>query len=260
MAVIVCQGRLWIGTSGFSYPHWGKGVFYPNCLKSADWLGYYSRFFNTVELNNTFYRLPSATVLTRWRTATPPNFIFAVKASRYITHLKRLQQSKDSIAHFLAQISMLKEKLGPILFQLPPSLPASLATLDHWLDVIDSQSQHLRFRTVLEVRHPSWLIPAVLERLKQANVVLCLADGINLSVTDPLTADFVYIRRHGPGSDAGYTKESLQADARRMVNWQRSGRDVYLYFNNDACGYAVANAQQLKTEIEMLNRAWEQSR
>ena len=141
------NGRLLIGASGFSYPHWGKGVFYPKALKSADWLTYYSRFFKTVELNNTFYRLPSKAMLTHWRVSTPPDFIFAVKASRYITHFQRLRRPEESTANLLARISTLKEKLGPVLFQLPPSLPVSLDLLDDWLDFMTPMVTPLKMRS-----------------------------------------------------------------------------------------------------------------
>ena len=146
-------------------------------------------------------------------------------------------------------ISRLQDKLGPVLFQLPPSLSLSLESLDHWLQTIRQQCQQSNHRVVLEVRHPSWLVPDVVQRLQDANVALCLADGAYLSVIDLLTADFVYVRRHGTVPNIGYATESLQADAQQIMEWKKGDRDVYVYFNNDAQGYAIQDAQQLRVEI-----------
>ncbi|MDJ0702371.1 MAG: DUF72 domain-containing protein [Leptolyngbyaceae cyanobacterium MO_188.B28] len=245
------KGQVFIGTSGFSYSHWGKGVFYPKQLKSVDWLNYYSGSFNTVELNNTFYRLPSEETLKHWYEATPPDFIFAVKGNRFITHLKRLKHAEEDIRSFLARISSLKQKLGPVLFQLPPSLPLSLERLEDFLNILRSQSIVPVLRTALEVRHSSWLVPEVFEQLKDANVAICWMDWPELLVQGPVTADFIYIRRHGPTSrySSFYSPERLQVDAARIAYLLQAGHDVYLYFNNDACSYAVKNAQQLKRLI-----------
>ncbi len=237
---------LFIGTSGFSYPHW-KEIFYPRQLKAGDWLTHYSGYFNTVELNSTFYRLPSEKTLNRWYAATPSNFVFAVKASRFITHVQHLQQV-DSVSRFLEQIAILTPKLAPVLFQLPPSLPLSLEHLAHFLSYIHSQTVIPRLKIVLELRHPSWLIAPVFTLLQQFNVALCFADGAMLPVESPRTADFVYIRRHGPTSqyNSCYSPEQLQAEAQRIRKWLRAGHHVYVYFNNDAWGYAVQNALYLK--------------
>lgn len=239
--------QLFIGTSGFSYPHW-KGIFYPNSLKPNDWLTYYSHHFNTVELNTTFYRLPSEKTLNRWCKATPSNFVFAVKASHFITHIKHLQQVDEPINNFLARISLLTPKLAPVLFQLPPSLPLSLEHLADFLRCMRSQMVIPTLRIVLEVRHPSWLVSQVFTLLNHYNVALCLADGAMLPVQAPLTADFVYIRRHGATSrySSCYSSERLQEEAEQIRAWLTEGRDVYVYFNNDACGYAVQNALYVK--------------
>ena len=119
--------------------------------------------------------------------------------------------------------------------------------LNTWLDVIDTHSQRSNLRVVLEIRHPSWLVPDVFQRLEKTNIALCLADGVKLSVTGPLTANFVYIRRHGPvDTSSCYSVERLQTEAKKIVDWQQAGRDVYIYFNNDAHGYAIKNALQIK--------------
>ncbi len=240
------MGRILIGTSGFSYPYWGKGVFYPPDLKPRNRLTYYSHYFDTVEINSSFYRLPTTETLNRWRDVTPKDFIFAVKGSRLITHLKRLKHCEVSVSKFSERLSILDRKLGVILWQLPPSLPWSLEHLQNFLGFV----RHLlpAARIVLEVRHPSWLVDEVFALLSEANVALCLSDWSQLRVTEPLTADFVYVRRHGITSlyDSCYPPKSLQVDMKRILGWIEAGFDVYVYFNNDACGYAVQNALQLK--------------
>ncbi len=245
------DGRAFIGTSGYSYPHWGSGVFYPKGLKPTDWLSFYSRHFETVELNNPFYRLPSEEAFERWRKETPPGFIFAVKGSRFITHIKRLGDPEGSVATFLQRAALLKEKLGPLLFQLPPWWSLNLERLDGFLRYLRRQRILPQPRVALEVRHKSWLDPRVFRLLNEAGVALCLADWSELPVEGPLSADFVYIRRHGPTSRyrSCYPEERLQEEARRIRGWLKEGLDVYIYFNNDACGYAVQNALRLKELI-----------
>lgn len=247
-------GHAFIGTSGYSYLHWGEGIFYPKDLKPPGWLAYYSRHFDTVELNNPFYRLPSKEAFERWRRTTPPGFIFAVKGSRFITHIKRLSDPEGSVATFLQRAVMLAEKLGPVLFQLPPAWPLSLERLEGFLRYLRRQRIAPTLRAVLEVRHESWLDPRAFRLLEAANVALCFADWPKLSVEGPQTADFVYVRRHGPPSrdSAWYPEEMLQQDAGRVRRWLKEGLDVYVYFNNDAFGYAVQNALRLR---ELIGRA-----
>jgi uncharacterized protein YecE (DUF72 family) len=244
-----------IGTSGFSYPHW-KEVFYPSNLKPAHWLSYYSQFFNTVELNTTFYRLPTEATVKQWVAETPPEFLFAIKASRFITHVQKLKEPAQTITNFLDRLSPLSQKLRPILFQLSPSLSYSPALIDHFLEVLRTQPLIPSLKVTFEVRHPSWLVPQVFKQLKQENIALCFTDLSMLPISEPLTADFVYIRRHGPTLQYGsnYAPEMLEADAQRITEWNHSGREIYLYFNNDAQGHAVQNALQLKEFIESQQR------
>ncbi|MDJ0692019.1 MAG: DUF72 domain-containing protein [Xenococcaceae cyanobacterium MO_188.B32] len=159
------MGRILIGTSGFSYPHWGKGVFYPPHLKPQDWLAYYSHYFDTVEINSSFYRLPTEETLNRWRDVTPADFTFAVKGSRLITHFQRLKDSEASVIKFLERLSILERKLGVILWQLPPSLPLSLIHLQNFLSFIRNLTPVPKL--VLEVRHSSWLVEEVFTLLSE---------------------------------------------------------------------------------------------
>jgi uncharacterized protein YecE (DUF72 family) len=239
--------RYWIGTSGWNYPHWSD-VFYPQNMKPTAWLQHYARFFDTVEVNSTFYRLPSSEVFVRWGEETPAGFCFALKASRFITHVKRLREPEGSAAEFLRRAAGLKGKIGPILFQMPPSGHANPARLNLLLEYLRRQTIRPNVQVAFEFREPSWLAPETLAALEKANVALCLADWPALSVGGPMTADFVYIRRHGmAGLYAGsYSRAALRREADRIQGWLRDGRSVYIYFNNDAMGHAVANAVALK--------------
>jgi uncharacterized protein YecE (DUF72 family) len=239
--------RCWIGTSGWNYAHWSE-LFYPRGMKPTAWLQHYARFFDTVEVNNTFYRLPRQEVFVRWGRAAPAGFCYALKASRFITHVKRLREPEQSAAEFLQRASGLGVKLGPILFQLPPSGRANPARLQHFLDYLINQKILPGTAVAFEFREPSWLTPEVFAVLEKANAALCLADWPDLPVEGPITADFVYIRRHGAGAlyAGAYSETALRREAERIRAWLTGGRSVYIYFNNDAEAHAVSNALTLK--------------
>lgn len=245
------MGRCFIGTSGYVYKHW-RGLFYPQALPARDWLAYYAARFETVELNNPFYRLPTKAVFAAWRRTVPPGFIFAVKASRYLTHLKRLKQPSDPVRRFLTRAAALEGTLGPVLFQLPGQFHVDVDRLRRFLRVLGRQRYVPALRAVLEVRHESWLVPDVFDLLTRANVALCLQDWRAAPVTAPVTADFVYIRRHGTTHRYGgsYSDGMLRGDARQIAEWLREGRDVYAYFNNDGNAYAVRNAERLRQFLQ----------
>lgn len=238
--------RFFIGTSGYVYPHW-RGLFYPKELRQKDWLRFYAERFETVELNNPFYRLPEGRTFAAWRDAVPKGFVFAVKASRFITHVKRLRDPEEPLETFLDRARHLKHALGPVLFQLPPGFQMDLARLGGFLEALARQRIVTGLRVVLEVRHPSWLGRDAIGRLRASGVALCLADWPEVPVTGPVTADFVYVRRHGSGTRSGgsYPLELVKADARQIRRWLRDGRDVYVYFNNDQCGFAPQDARRL---------------
>jgi len=237
-------GRLFLGTSGYVYRHW-RSVFYPEGLPAREWLPFYAERFDTVELNSSFYRLPSAAAFRAWRATVPRGFVFAVKASRFLTHLKRLKAPARSLGLFLRRARWLQEALGPVLFQLPEQFHANPGRLDHFLTVLRRHAPALR--VTLEVRHASWLTPSTFERLARANVALCLHDWRVCPVAGPVTADFVYVRRHGTTHKYGgsYSDALLRGDARAIRRWLADGRDVYVYFNNDGGGAAVRNALRL---------------
>jgi uncharacterized protein YecE (DUF72 family) len=239
--------RAFIGTSGYVYRHW-RGPFYPRQLPPHQWFQFYAEHFVTVELNNSFYRLPTTANFTAWRTAAPLGFRFAVKASRFITHMKKLKDPAAPLRLFLGRARALDGALGPVLFQLPRLFRADFARLDGFLAVLTRQRLVRGLRVALEVRHPSWLDATVFRRLEDAGVALCFTDWQEVPVVGPITADFVYVRRHGSGQRYGgsYPDSSLAQDARAVCGWLRDGRDVYVYFNNDRDGHAVRNALRLR--------------
>jgi len=244
------RGRLFLGTSGWVYPHWRR-VFYPATLPQREWLTFYARHFRTVELNNSFYRLPSKAAFRAWRAQVDDGFCFAVKASRFLTHLKRLKTPAPPLDRLLRRLRPLGPTLGPVLFQLPQQFHANVPRLARFLHALGRQRLVDGLRATLEVRHASWLGPETFDLLRKANVALCFHDAQSQPVTEPLTADFVYVRRHGTAARyrGSYTDPMLRADATRIRGWLADGLDVYVYFNNDGGGAAVRNALRLR---EML--------
>ena len=241
------RGRLYVGTSGYVYPHW-RGRFYPPALPSRQWLAFYARHFDTVELNNPFYRLPAKAAFRGWQESVPGDFVFAVKASRYLTHLRRLKAPRAPLDRLLRRVQPLGTTLGPVLFQLPPNFHADGPRLRAFLAVLGRQRHVAGLRAVLEVRHPSWLGPDTVDLLVKAGVALCLHDTRGLRVTGPVTADFVYVRRHGTSARyrGSYPEARLRSDAAEIRRWLADGLDVYVYFNNDGGGAAIRNALRLR--------------
>jgi uncharacterized protein YecE (DUF72 family) len=238
--------ELRIGTSGWHYKHW-KGLFYPAKLPASKMLEWYVQHFDTVEINNTFYRLPNPEPLAKWRESVPPSFLFATKASRFITHMKKLRDPENAIEIFFDRIRILEPKLGPILFQLPPHWPVNLERLDQFLSYIPRG-----FTYVVEFREPSWCVPEIYSVLRRHNVALCLHDWGSSKWPMEITADFTYVRMHGPtGAYHGkYDDAMLREWAGRIQRWQRSLSAVYIYFNNDVGGHAISNAVELKQMLE----------
>ena len=246
------RARCFVGTSGWDYEHWSGGVFYPAGMKRSDWFGHYCRHFRSVEINNSFYRLPEKRVFQKWYEAAPPGFTFAVKASRFITHMKKLAQPEDHVTLFLENAAGLREKLGVLLFQLPPYWKFNLDRLGAFSRFIAQQDILPDLRSALEIRHQSWYCDSCFELLKKYNISLALTDWPEMPVAGPLTADFVFIRRHGPESlyASDYPVPFLKREAQQIRIWLDEGKDVFIYFNNDAFGYAVKNALTLREYLE----------
>lgn len=230
-----------IGTSGWHYQHW-RGSFYPAKFPSAGMLAWYAQHFATVEINNSFYRLPTEKALLQWRQTAPPEFTFSVKASRFITHLKKLREPQDPIALFFSRVELLGDTLGPILFQLPPHWPVNFERLQQFLPALPA-----KHRYVFEFRDQSWCTTAIYDLLRRHNVAFCMHDWRGMSWPIELTADFTYIRLHGPtGTYQGnYTSRMLRSWAKRIQQWQNNLAEIYIYFNNDQGGYAIKNAKSL---------------
>ena len=236
------KARCFIGTSGWYYRHW-YGPFYPQGLSKDKLFAYFVQHFNTVELNNTFYRLPKTSTVKDWYKKAPGAFVFAVKASRFITHIKRLANLGDSLKVFLKRAHLLKEKLGPVLYQLPPSMKKDSKRLASFLRKLPKKE-----KSVIEFRHSSWLKEETFSTLKKFKVAHCIISRPHFPTVVKATADFVYIRMHGGSSlyRSNYSKAELKQYAGWIKKFLKSGLDTYIYFNNDAYGYAVKNAVALK--------------
>jgi uncharacterized protein YecE (DUF72 family) len=246
--------RLRVGCSGWNYKSW-KGRFYPEELGANEWLRRYARAFDTVEVNNTFYRLPEESTFAAWRTQTPSGFLMAVKASRFLTHIKRLREPEEPLHRLFSRATALGPRLGPVLYQLPANFHRDLDRLETFLRALPRR-HHPRSRTLLlhtmEFRHPSWYVGETFQLLEQYGVALCLHDKADSTIVEPVIGPFVYVRFHGTsGSYHGsYSDAQLQVWADRLHEQWRAGRAVFAYFNNDLDAAAVANARTLR---EMLD-------
>jgi uncharacterized protein YecE (DUF72 family) len=238
--------HVYVGTSGWHYPHW-RGSFYPADVPARDWLSFYAQRCETVEINNSFYHLPTVEALTGWVDDTPPGFCFAAKASRYLTHMKKLKDPQSALATFLARIERLGAKLGPILFQLPPHWHCDLIRLESFLALLPGGH-----RFAFELRDPSWQIPSVLALLARYRAAACIFDLAGARSPLELTTDFVYVRLHGPtGPYQGcYSHDALSNWADRLRTWQTQlSAGVFVYFDNDQAGFAARNALELRALI-----------
>jgi len=236
------EGQLRIGTSGWVYRHW-RGVVYPAELPQKRWLAHYASLFDTVEINNSFYRMPSDAAFHLWGQQVPREFFFAVKASRYITHMKKLQEPEGPVKLFLERARELRGHLGAILYQLPTGWHSDVGRLRHFLSVLPTDLTH-----VVELRDPSWFTAAVRSALTARGIVFCIHDLRGEPTPVWTTARAVYIRFHGPTARAyagRYSSSQLKEWSQRIEHLRRAGHDVYAYFNNDNFGHAVANAHEL---------------
>ena len=238
--------KYYVGCSGWHYEHW-RGLYYPKNLTKPKWLSFYAQQFDTVELNNSFYRLPSERVFTTWQDSTPDDFVFAVKVSRFITHIKRLRNIDSAVENFVSRAGLLKEKLGPLLYQLPPSMKRDDELLESFLYTVPSECQH-----VIEFRHESWIDENVFDILRRHSVGLCVFDMPGFSCPLVATSDFAYVRFHGSEGlySTSYTDEELTRWAHRITGLGQRIKACYIYFNNDAEAFAVKNAVKLKNLLQ----------
>jgi uncharacterized protein YecE (DUF72 family) len=233
-----------IGTSGWVYQHW-RGIFYPEELRPSDWFSFYARTFDSVEINNSFYRLPEATTFAAWREQAPPGFLYTVKASRYLTHQKKLKDPEEPLWRFFERASQLGETLGPVLYQLPPRWQLNLPRFEHFLASLPPGHTH-----VVELRDQSWVAEPTFQLMERYGVAHCIHDMAPLQIPVRVTARAAYLRLHGPARYSGsYPAAELERWARAIEGWRAQGLAVYVYFNNDIGGHALANALTLRALV-----------
>lgn len=235
-----------IGTSGFHYKHW-KGPFYPPKMPASAMLDFYGRRFDTLELNNSFYRLPTVSAFQCWRDSTLENFVFAVKASRFITHNKKLKDPENAVDNLLPRAAHLGNKLGPMLFQLPPKWRVNPERLRNLLQILPRD-----VRYAFEFRELSWITAEVVGILREFNAAFCIYELAGYHSPLSITADFTYVRLHGPDSgkyQGSYSEERLSQWARQIESWAKELKAIYIYFDNDQAGYAAANALRLREMV-----------
>jgi uncharacterized protein YecE (DUF72 family) len=235
-------GSVRIGTSGWHYKHW-CGTFYDEKLPASKMLAEYLRHFDTVEINNSFYRLPTEDAFRCWRESTPKNFLFAVKGSRFITHMKKLKDPENALENLIPRAEELKEKLGPILWQLPPKWAINTERLEEFLAALPKNHRY-----AIEFRELSWHTEQVYAILKKHNAAFCIFELAGHHSPLEVTANWTYVRLHGPGGryQGSYSTEKLREWVRWIDEQRFAGRDVFVYFDNDQAGYAAHNALELK--------------
>lgn len=231
------QAATHIGTSGWQYKHW-KGVFYPAGLGLEDWLEYYARHFNCVEINSSFYAMPSAETIAAWCKRVPSEFIFSVKAPRRITHFKKLKNCEAELDELFRRLKAFGRHLGPVLFQLPPRWRCNLHRLERFVAGLPSQQ-----RLVFEFRDPSWHNEDVNELLASRSMAFCIFDSGDFTAPIVDQGDLVYVRLHGPGSEyaGSYRAPRLRTWVDRAQAWNRRKKEVFLFFDNDEKGFAIKN-------------------
>ncbi len=244
----MAEPQIRIGCSGWQYRHW-RGRFYPDELAQSRWFEHYATQFDTVELNNPFYRLPDRETFVRWRTAAPRGFLFAVKASRYLTHMKKLKDAAEPLARLFNNVRGLGRRLGPVLYQLPPHWGRDAERLDSFLALIPRDVPQ-----AIEFRDPSWYCDEIYEQLERHRVALCLHDMKGSASGRLSVGPFVYVRFHGAGSRYGgrYPHSTLADWAKWLSEQHAKGRPIYAYFNNDAGGHAPRDAQRLTARLARL--------
>ncbi len=239
-------GKIHIGTSGWHYDHW-KGPFYPQDCAKKDFLAFYVNRFQTAEINNSFYQLPKTKTLKAWRDQVPAGFIFSVKASRYITHMKKLKDGETTVPPLLNTIALMGKKLGPVLFQLPPKWKCNPSRLSTFISGLPEGLQY-----TFEFRDPTWFDPRVYDILTEHNAAFCIYELAGQLSPREITAGFIYVRLHGPeGAYQGqYSKKTLSGWAGAFSQWSQQGKEIFCYFDNDQAGYAPQDALRLR---EMLS-------
>jgi uncharacterized protein YecE (DUF72 family) len=247
--MVTSAGQIRIGTSGWNYKHW-RSVFYPTDLPVSRWFPFYCQHFDTVEINNTFYRLPPADVFVAWREQAPRGFLYAVKASRFLTHMKKLKDPEQPLENILGRSRKLGPCLGPVLYQLPPHWKCNVERLRAFIARLPSDIRH-----VFEFREPSWCNAEVRALLAETGMSYCIHDMRGFFYPRWVTGPLAYVRFHGPAQNkyAGrYGRAHLREWAEQIRVFQEAGHDVFVYFNNDKAGHAVVNAKELQGRLDAV--------
>ena len=241
------EDSLHIGTSGWNYAHW-KNNFYPADLPQKEWLSFYTKNFNTVELNSSFYHLPKKETFKKWHDNTPGDFIFSVKASRYITHIQKLVDSKESVKKFLDAAVFLKEKLGPVLFQLPPNLNYDNERLENFCKLLPEN-----FSYTFELRNSSWWCDECYDILRSKQISFCFFELGDIISPEIFTSNLIYVRLHGPSGryKGSYSDNLLKNWDEKFLIWLKEGYNIYCFFDNDEQGFAAKNAKSLVNLIKL---------
>jgi uncharacterized protein YecE (DUF72 family) len=242
-----------IGCSGWNYKSW-RGKFYPADLPVKDWLRHYASVFDTVEINNTFYRLPEAATFASWKRETPSGFVASIKASRFLTHIKRLKDPDEPLDRLFSRAKSLGPRLGPVLYQLPPNFfrnETNLERLERFLGALPRRINRRVVHHVVEFRHPSWYVDETYALLERHGVTMCLHDKRGSAIFEPYVGPIVYVRFHGTSGQyvGGYSEDRLKRWASVLAARWRVGQPVYAYFNNDPDAVATQNARTLRRAV-----------
>ncbi|MGZ5285688.1 MAG: DUF72 domain-containing protein [Flavisolibacter sp.] len=245
------RNRVHIGTSGWSYKHW-KGLYYPDKLPSTRWLPFYANDFDTTEINSSFYRIPSETTVEKWMLQVPRHFRFCAKMSRFLTHMKKLNDPEASLEIFFSVFAPMKKMMGPVLVQLPPFLAFDFDKTEHFYKVCRQVYKEYQF--VMEVRHESWLQEKSLRLMTRYDIGLVISQsGVAFPYAERVTARNIYLRFHGPRElyASAYTDKMLEHFALLFYKWLKEGHEIWAYFNNDIHGYAPEDAKKLMMLMEL---------
>lgn len=236
-----------VGTSGWHYDHW-KGPFYPESLPRNNYLDYYAERFGTLEINTSFYQMPQEKTLIQWRNGVPDSFLFSMKASRYITHIKKLKDARQILSPFFKRVELLGDKLGPILFQLPPQWRFNIERLESFLKALPEA-----YRYAFEFRDSSWFNKQTYETLARHNAAFGIYQVASRTSPLVITADFAYVRLMGSKApnQGKYSDGVLSAWSKQIASWASSGKDIYCYFDNDDSGYAAEDAVKMKELLKI---------
>lgn len=239
------KGSIHTGISGWSYQDW-KGIFYPEKLKSTDWLAFYAKAFSVTEINSSFYHLPQQKTVENWVNKVPDDFLFCPKMSRYLTHIKQIHEPEETLERFFRVFKSMQLKMGPVLIQLPPSLIFDYSRTEHLYTVLSTQYSNYTF--ALEARHATWLTEESIALMKRYNIVFVISQsGHGFPYGEHITSDNVYVRFHGPGVlyKSNYSMEMLEYFAVQFKKWSDQGQTVWAFFNNCYYGNAINNAHTI---------------